>query len=101
MNRFIFFEADKPEEEKTNRKKKEPKFSSIQNIRFFLAPKIGKIIFRDSSKFRSHPGDDLHNDPGARLLQHGHGQVVGDALQAVPVHGQQTIAASAKNEKKS
>ena len=73
--------------------------SSIKNISFDLAPKIRKIIIRDSSKFRSHPGDDLHDDPGARLLQHGHGQVVRDALQAVAVHGQQTITAS-KNEKR-
>jgi hypothetical protein len=65
-----------------------------------LAPKVwGKNnnSSGDSSEFSSHPGDDLHDDPGAGLLQHRHGQVVRDALQAVPVDRQQTIPASVKN----
>lgn len=83
MNRYIFFEADTSEEEgKTNRKERD--FVITKN-KCLSCSKNQKN--NNSSKFRSHPGDDLHDDPGARLLQHGHGQVVGDALQAVAVHG--------------
>ena len=41
----------------------------------------------------AHPADDLQHDPGGGLLEHGHGGAVGDALQAVPVHGQQPVPA--------
>ena len=44
----------------------------------------------------AHPGHDLHDDPGARLLQHGHGQVVRDALQGVAVHCQESVATPEK-----
>ena len=36
----------------------------------------------------AHPGDDLHDDPGAGLLEHGDRRRVGDALEALAVHCQ-------------
>ena len=41
----------------------------------------------------AHPGDDLHDDPGAGLLEHGDRRRVGDALEALAVHCQQAVAA--------
>ena len=39
----------------------------------------------------SHPGDHLHDDPGAGLLEHGDRRRVGDALKTLPVHCQQPV----------
>ena len=44
-----------------------------------------------SSELGPHPADDLEDDPGAGLLEHADGGAVGDALQALPVHGQQAV----------
>ena len=41
----------------------------------------------------AHPGDDLHDDPGAGLLEHGDRRRVGDALEALAVHCQQAVPA--------
>ena len=49
----------------------------------------GKLFLLQLS---AHPGDDLHDDPGAGLLQHGDRRWVGDALQTLAVHGQQAIS---------
>lgn len=51
--------------------------------------------FGHSSELGAEPGDDLERHPGARLLQHFDGGGVLDAFQAVPVHGQQPVAAPA------
>ena len=40
----------------------------------------------------AHPGDHLHDDPGAGLLQHGDRRRVGNALKTLPIHCQQTIS---------
>ena len=41
----------------------------------------------------AHPGDDLHDDPGAGLLEHGDRCRVGDAFEALAVNCQQAVAA--------
>ena len=45
------------------------------------------------SQLCAHPGDDLEDDPGRGLLQHGDRQRVRDVLQAVAVHGEEAVAA--------
>lgn len=54
-----------------------------------------RSAFGHSSELGAEPGNDLERHPGARLLQHFDGGGVFDAFQAVPVHGQQPVAAPA------
>ena len=59
----------------------------------------GASAFARSSEFGAEPGDDLERHPGAGLLQHFDGGGVLDALQAVPVDGQQPVAAPASTQR--